>query len=127
MGNGTTNNMNNNNMNNNNINNNNIINDTNPDTNNCRNKRANNMNNSTKCALVVANDFLRRNRDKMSDEEAHALRVLIAAAAQAPDQEPATWHCDTYCRKIRHASCEGEFGAENTSPNVCPYLEEMLY
>lgn len=37
------------------------------------------------------------------------------------------WHCDTYCRKVRHVSCEGEKGRNPNSPNRCPYLDEMLY
>lgn len=84
-------------------------------------------NNSTRKAAATANAFLRRSRHLMSQEEAHALRVLIAAAAQNPDQEPALWHCDTYCRKVRHASCEGELCTDEDAPAVCPYLEEMLY
>ena len=38
-----------------------------------------------------------------------------------------TWHCDIYCRKVRHVSCEGEKGVDPDSPNRCPYLDEMLY
>lgn len=37
------------------------------------------------------------------------------------------WHCDTYCRKIRHVSCEGEKYIKEDAPNLCPYFEEMLY
>ncbi|MCD7739474.1 MAG: hypothetical protein LUH58_10650 [Lachnospiraceae bacterium] len=39
----------------------------------------------------------------------------------------APWHCDTYCRKVRYVSCEGRALADPSSPNCCPYLEEMLY
>lgn len=38
-----------------------------------------------------------------------------------------SWHCDTYCRKVRYVSCEGEKGRDPKSPNRCPYLDEMLY
>ncbi|MCI6995465.1 MAG: hypothetical protein MR936_01425 [Eubacterium sp.] len=37
------------------------------------------------------------------------------------------WHCDTYCRKIRHVSCEGEKYIKEDAPDLCPYFEEMLY
>lgn len=85
------------------------------------------INNSTKKASVIANSFLQRHQNSMNAEEAHALRVLIAAADQNPDRQPETWHCDTYCRKVRHVSCEGRLSAEDCSPNQCPYLDEMLY
>ena len=38
-----------------------------------------------------------------------------------------TWHCDTYCRKVRHVSCEGENNVSADAPNLCPYFDEMLY
>lgn len=85
------------------------------------------MENGTKKAAVIANDFLKRNRHLMSEEEVHALRILIAAAAQNPDQQPETWRCDTYCRKVRHATCEGELCTDANSEKKCPYLDEMLY
>ena len=37
------------------------------------------------------------------------------------------WHCDTYCRKIRHAHCPGEEGRDREAPDPCPFFEEMLY
>lgn len=37
------------------------------------------------------------------------------------------WHCDTYCRKIRHVSCEGKDNVKEDAPDLCPYFEEMLY
>ncbi len=83
--------------------------------------------NSTKQAAVTANIFLKKNRHLMSDEEAHALRILIAAASQDPDQQPQLWHCDTYCRNVRHVSCDGEFGVDSDAQDVCPFLDEMLY
>lgn len=85
------------------------------------------LENGTRQAAVTANAFLLRNRHLMSDEEAHALRLLIAAAAQNPDQQPTTWNCDTYCRKVRHVSCEGMLCVDDRSQEVCPYLDEMLY
>lgn len=85
------------------------------------------LKNGTKQAALTANMFLKKNRQLMTDEEAGALRILIAAAAQNPDQQPATWHCDTYCRKVRHASYEGELCADSNAQASCPYLEEMLY
>ena len=39
----------------------------------------------------------------------------------------ASWHCDTYCRKIRHTSCEGEGRIDENATQLCPYFEEMLY
>lgn len=43
------------------------------------------------------------------------------------NEQITSWHCDTYCRKVRHVSCEGEKGRNPASPNRCPYLDEMLY
>lgn len=83
--------------------------------------------NGTKKAAMIAHSFLLKNQGSMTAEEAHALRILIAAADQTPDWEPETWYCDTYCRKIRHVSCEGRLSAEDGAPERCPYLEEMLY
>ena len=37
------------------------------------------------------------------------------------------WHCDTYCRKIRHITCEGKAGVREGAEKQCPYLDEMLY
>ncbi len=85
------------------------------------------LENGTKWASITANAFLKKNRHLLSAEEAHALRLLIAAAANHPDEQPPTWHCDTYCRKVRHISCEGELCAEDCSSAKCPYLDEMLY
>lgn len=85
------------------------------------------LENGTKKAAVTVNAFWKKYRHLMSDDEAHALKILIAAAAKNPDQQPETWHCDVYCRKVRHVSCEGELCAEECSPASCPYLDEMLY
>ena len=85
------------------------------------------LENGTKKAAVTANAFLKKNRHLMSDEEAHALKLLIAAAVKNPDDQPPTRHCDTYCRKVRHVSCEGELCAEDGAAATCPYLDEMLY
>ena len=38
-----------------------------------------------------------------------------------------TWHCDTYCRKVRHVNCEGRDHVDPNAPDPCPYLDEMLY
>ncbi len=78
-------------------------------------------------AASQANTFLRKNIGKLDAADAHAIRVLIAAAVQNPDYVPKLWHCDTYCRKVRHVTCEGEFCAEEGAVNPCPYLDEMLY
>ena len=83
--------------------------------------------NSTKQAAAAAHSFLMRNQSSMTDEDIHAIRVLIAAADQNPDQHPKIWHCDTYCRKVRHVSCEGRLSAEEGADVQCPYLDEMLY
>ncbi len=40
---------------------------------------------------------------------------------------PEKWHCDTYCRKVRHISCEGAKGIDPDAPDLCPYYDEMLY
>jgi len=40
---------------------------------------------------------------------------------------PLEWHCDTYCRKVRHVRCEGEEHINPEAPNLCPYFDEMLY
>ena len=37
------------------------------------------------------------------------------------------WHCDTYCRKIRHVTCEGKDHVNDKAPDLCPYFDEMLY
>lgn len=37
------------------------------------------------------------------------------------------WHCDTYCRKIRHVTCEGRDHVNENAPDLCPYFDEMLY
>ena len=37
------------------------------------------------------------------------------------------WHCDTYCRKVRHVTCEGQGHIDPNAPDRCPYLDEMLY
>ncbi|HCT92375.1 MAG TPA: hypothetical protein DF613_13520 [Lachnospiraceae bacterium] len=83
--------------------------------------------NGTKWAAMVANAYVKRHREIMTAEEAHALRILIAAAVKNPDAQPPTWHCDIYCRNVRHVSCEGELCAEDCAPDLCPYYDEMLY
>lgn len=85
------------------------------------------LENGTKKAATIANAFLKRNKDLLSAEEMHAIKLLISAAVKNPDEQPPTWHCDTYCRKVRHVSCEGELCAEECSSEKCPYLDEMLY
>lgn len=37
------------------------------------------------------------------------------------------WHCDTYCRKVRHIDCEGKKYVKEDAPDLCPYFDEMLY
>lgn len=46
------------------------------------------------------------------------------------EEKPAkkqTWHCDIYCRKIRHIDCEGRGNRDENAPELCPYFDEMLY
>jgi len=46
----------------------------------------------------------------------------------SPDGKPLMrWHCDTYCRKVRHVTCEGEKGIDDNAPDLCPYFDEMLF
>lgn len=40
---------------------------------------------------------------------------------------PSKWHCDIYCRKIRHVDCEGKAHIDPDAPNLCTYFDEMLY
>ncbi|MEE1031119.1 MAG: hypothetical protein U0L12_03150 [Ruminococcus sp.] len=42
-------------------------------------------------------------------------------------QQIQTWHCDTYCRKVRHVTCEGQENVREDAPDLCPYFDEMLY
>ena len=37
------------------------------------------------------------------------------------------WHCDIYCRKIRHTKCEGQEHINPDAPDLCPFFSEMLY
>ena len=41
--------------------------------------------------------------------------------------EKPSWHCDIYCRKIRHIDCEGRKYRDENAPDLCPYFDEMLY
>lgn len=43
------------------------------------------------------------------------------------NRELLEWHCDTYCRKIRHVTCEGKDHINDNAPDLCPYFDEMLY
>lgn len=85
------------------------------------------LENGTKRAAVVMDTYIKRHREGMTKEEVHALRILISAAVKHPDEEPPTWHCDIYCRNVRHVSCKGELCAEECAPKLCPYYDEMLY
>lgn len=38
-----------------------------------------------------------------------------------------SWHCDIYCRKIRHIDCEGRKYRDENAPDLCPYFDEMLF
>ncbi len=40
---------------------------------------------------------------------------------------PKKWHCDTYCRNVRHINCKGAKGIDPEAPDLCPYYDEMLY
>ncbi|MCD8326494.1 MAG: hypothetical protein LUC90_07385 [Lachnospiraceae bacterium] len=51
----------------------------------------------------------------------------IKQGALSANESQALWHCDTYCRKVRYITCEGRAFADPSSPNRCPYLDEMLY
>lgn len=42
-------------------------------------------------------------------------------------KQAAKWHCDIYCRKIRHVTCEGREYADSSAAELCPYYDEMLY
>lgn len=47
---------------------------------------------------------------------------------QPENQEPKqVWHCDIYCRKVRHVTCEGQEHVDPDAPDLCPYIDEMLY
>jgi len=59
----------------------------------------------SKCKIVISK--------RINNEEAH----------EANNR----WHCDIYCRKVRHVTCEGKSGIDPDSPKACPYLDEMLY
>lgn len=52
--------------------------------------------------------------------------VIISEADQKADQ-PEKWHCDIYCRKVRHVACEGQGHIDENAPDLCPYFDEMLY
>ena len=43
------------------------------------------------------------------------------------NSKPLEWHCDIYCRKIRHITCEGKDHVNENAPDLCPYFDEMLY
>ncbi len=87
----------------------------------------NHLNNGTKNAATIVNEFWKKHQHLMNDEESMSMKILIAAAMQQDDWQPSTWHCDIYCRKVRHVSCEGDMCAIDSSPAACPYLDEMLY
>lgn len=42
-------------------------------------------------------------------------------------EQPEKWHCDIYCRKVRHVACEGQDHIDSNAPDLCPYFDEMLY
>ena len=46
---------------------------------------------------------------------------------QTPTEIVPEWHCDIYCRKIRHVQCEGREYAKEGATELCPYFDEMLY
>ena len=46
---------------------------------------------------------------------------------ESEDSQQPAWHCDIYCRKIRHVSCEGEKYVKSDAEMLCPYYDEMLY
>lgn len=48
-------------------------------------------------------------------------------AAEEKPTEKLSWHCDIYCRKIRHIDCEGRKNRDANAPELCPYFDEMLY
>ncbi len=55
--------------------------------------------------------------------------LLQKSKAQETENQESkqTWHCDIYCRKIRHVTCEGREHANSNAPDLCPYFDEMLY
>lgn len=56
------------------------------------------------------------------------MNELNEAKEKQSNQQPISeWHCDIYCRKIRHVDCEGKEHVNPDSPNMCPYFDEMLY
>lgn len=52
---------------------------------------------------------------------------MMQKSEKKEEKQITSWHCDTYCRNVRHVSCEGENGIDPDSPNRCPFLDEMLY
>ena len=51
----------------------------------------------------------------------------VAENKKTTEQMPQKWHCDIYCRKVRHITCEGAEGIDPNAPDLCPYYDEMLY
>lgn len=49
------------------------------------------------------------------------------ANTNASDASAPFWHCNTYCRKVRHIYCEGQEHVREDAPEQCPYFDEMLY
>ena len=56
----------------------------------------------------------------MDNENKSELRV-------SENPYPPEWHCDIYCRKIRHMDCEGKQHIKTDAIDLCPYFDEMLY
>lgn len=63
--------------------------------------------------------------NEMNSQEYQAGNITID---ESDDREKArVWHCDIYCRKVRHVSCEGQEHIDCNAPDLCPYFDEMLY
>lgn len=56
----------------------------------------------------------------MDNENKSELRV-------SENPYPPEWHCDIYCRKVRHMDCEGKQHIKTGVIDLCPYFDEMLY
>ena len=59
-------------------------------------------------------------------QNATSLKTDSSITSETTNSEQ-TWHGVTYCRKVRHVSCEGEGHISDDAPNLCPYFDEMLY
>ena len=59
--------------------------------------------------------------------ENQQIKMESEAVKKTENKKISSWHCDIYCRNVRHVTCKGKSGIDPDSPNACPYLDEMLY